>query len=286
MLKRSHIRQFLALVDAGSFTRAAERIGVTQPSLSAGVADLERQVGAKLFVRERRNLRLTDAGSRFLNYARTIERDFRSAEVGVASSAALKPRLRLGVLPTISTEMIAGIATLYKGDSSLAIYEGADAELRRKLSNGQLDGALTLTRRDDREHTSKIVLRERYRLMASVDHPLAARRLIAVADIAGETMIARRSCEILSETSAFFTERGVRPPFFLRCANDDRCLEMVRIGRGVTTAPESLVRSGVVALSLDGYDFRRSLSLVFSSGASNGNLYAPLLEACRSAAKA
>ena len=66
MIKRSHVRQFLAVVDAGSFTQAAARMRVTQPTLSLGIADLERLVGAQLIVRDRRHLRLTEAGGRFL----------------------------------------------------------------------------------------------------------------------------------------------------------------------------------------------------------------------------
>jgi DNA-binding transcriptional LysR family regulator len=96
----------------------------------------------------------------------------------------------------------------------------------------------------------------------SESHPLAAAAILDARDVAAETMIARRSCEILAETSRWFTQRGVRPPFFLRSTNDDRCIEMVRAGMGVTTAPESLAREGVVAVPLADYDFRRTLGLL------------------------
>lgn len=65
MIKRAHIRQFLAVVDAGGFTQAALRIRVTQPALSAGIAELERLVGTRLFLRNRRQIRLTEAGGAF-----------------------------------------------------------------------------------------------------------------------------------------------------------------------------------------------------------------------------
>src|SRR3546814_17677595 len=79
-IKRSHIRQFLAVVDAGSFTHAAQHIRVTQPALSTGVAELERLVGTQLFIRSRRQIRLTEAGGRFLPIARDLERGFRAAD--------------------------------------------------------------------------------------------------------------------------------------------------------------------------------------------------------------
>ncbi len=102
MIKRAHLRQFIAVVDAGNFTRAAERLGLTQPTLSAGIAELERITGARLFLREKRRVRLTDAGNRLLAHARAIEREFRAAEAGLSGAAAMAEPLRLGVLLSIA----------------------------------------------------------------------------------------------------------------------------------------------------------------------------------------
>jgi DNA-binding transcriptional LysR family regulator len=71
--------------------------------------------------------------------------------------------------------------------------------------------------------------------------PPGGRATLDPAELASDTMIARRSCELLAETSRFFTQRGVRPRFLLRSANDDRCMAMVRAGMGVTTAPDRSV---------------------------------------------
>ena len=65
MIKRAHIRQFLAVVDAGSFTQAAAQIRVTQPALSSGIAELEKLVGTRLFIRNRRQIRLTRRAAAF-----------------------------------------------------------------------------------------------------------------------------------------------------------------------------------------------------------------------------
>ncbi len=267
MIKRAHLRQFLALVDTGNFTRAAERVGIAQPSLSAGIAELERLVGAPLFLRERRRIRLTDAGNRLLTHARAIEREFRLAESDLAGSSPAASPLRLGVISSLSTAMLSQIVSAFADDRGLELVEGTDADLRKRIGEGQVDVAITLLRPEDRERPSLELFEEGYTLMLPADHALAARGQIEAADVASETMIARRSCEILAETSRWFTQRGVRPPFFLRSANDDRCMEMVRIGRGVTTAPESLVREGVVAVPLVGYDFRRRIGLLFPRNA-------------------
>lgn len=266
MIKRAHLRQFLALVETGNFTRAAERLGVAQPTLSAAIAELERMAGTLLFQRERRQVRLTEAGAKLVAHARAIEREFRAAEAAFDNAPAPMVPLRLGVIPSIATATLATIARAWREVQPMTLSEGTDAELRRKLGEGQIDAIITLLRPEDANRPSVVLLEEGYRLLLPEGHALAKAASSAVSvdarDVASETMIARRSCEILAETSRWFTQRGVRPPFFLRSANDDRCLEMVRAGMGVTTAPQSLVRAGIVAVPLADYDFCRTLGLI------------------------
>jgi DNA-binding transcriptional LysR family regulator len=262
MIKRAHLRQFLALVETGNFTRAAERLGVAQPTLSAAIAELERMAGTLLFQRERRQVRLTEAGAKLVAHARAIEREFRAAEAAFDEAPAPLSPLRLGVIPSIATASLALIARALGQMQPMTLSEGTDAELRRKLGEGQIDAIITLLRPEDANRPSVTLLEEGYRLLLPEGHALASAASIDARDVASETMIARRSCEILAETSRWFTQRGVRPPFFLRSANDDRCLEMVRAGMGVTTAPQSLLRAGIVGVPLADYDFRRTLGLL------------------------
>ncbi len=280
MIKRAHLRQFMAVVDGGTFTRAAERLGITQPSLSAGIAELERLVGTRLFLRERRRVRLTDAGNRLVAHARSIEKEFRAAEASLSDAAPPAEPLSLGVLASISTAQLTQLVRGWSGARALELVEGTDVELRRRLGEGRLSFALTLFRPEDGERGAELLLDEPYRLMLPVSHPLAAAGRLDPRDVAGEVMIARRSCEILAETSRFFTQRGVRPPFALRSANDDRCMAMVAAGLGITTAPRSLVRDGIVAMPLAGYDFRRQIGLITGAGAGAEESEA-LLTACR-----
>ena len=75
MLEDSKLRAFLALVSEGSFTRAARKLGVTQPAVSAQIASLEKTVGQALFLRGA-ELRLTPAGETFLGYAQRIQKAY------------------------------------------------------------------------------------------------------------------------------------------------------------------------------------------------------------------
>lgn len=259
MLKRNHLRQFLAIVETGGISAAARRLNLSQPTLSAGLAELERLVGAPLLMRDRKQIRLTAAGTRLLAHARTIEREFRLAETPAQDLAPVAAPLRLGVLASLPGRALVQLARDMQSTRPLVLLEGSDADLRRRLGEGQLDAILTLLHGAPAEGA---VVEEGYAMLLPQGHALAARTMVSALDLAADIMVARRSCEILGETSRFFTAQGVRPHFLLRSANEERCMDLVRQGLAVTTGPVSLAGDGVVAVPLAGYDFRRRLGLV------------------------
>ncbi|MBS0482899.1 MAG: LysR family transcriptional regulator [Proteobacteria bacterium] len=264
MLSRTQLRQFLAVVDTGSFTRAANALNVAQPTLSGGIAELERQLGTRLFLRQRRRVGLTQAGNALLPLARAIEAGFHQAEVQVGHLPVPVRPIRLGVLESAPSSWLEATVARYAGPEPLDLTEGGERELHSALANGSLDLALTLvggTRRNDGE----VLIEEDYCLALPASHPLAEASAISAADVAGETMIARRSCEVLGETSRFFTERGVRPRFSLRSANDDRVMAMVRAGLGVTVAPRSLGGPGIAMVPITEFGLRRRLGLALGA---------------------
>ncbi len=262
MIKRSHIRQFLAVVDAGSFTRAAQQIRVTQPALSTGIADLERLVGAPLFIRNRRQIRLTEAGGRFLPIARDLERGFRSADGFGCAEESDKPVLKLGTIRSVPGEFFQRIAAVLSRDFALEIGENSDSELRAAINAGRTNIAIVPLRSSERDPHVVPLYDEPMTMFVAADHPLAGQGEVAPEELAPETMIARRSCEFLDATSRFFTRHRVRPRFALRSDSDDRCLRMVAAGVGITTAPASLAIDGIVPIKVSGYDFRRELGLL------------------------
>ncbi len=77
-------------------------------------------------------------------------------------------------------------------------------------------------------------------------------------------MIVRRHCELLSETSRYFTAHGVRPFFAARTTNEDRALALVRRGLGVTVMPDCFRHPGVVRPALADFAFTRTIGVVFA----------------------
>lgn len=278
MLDRYLIRYFLAVVDQGNFSRAAEACNVAQPTLSIGIAKLERTLGQQMFVRSNQRVELTDAGARFLVHARRIEQEFNTVLQSM-TEAADRPPFRLGVLGSVpGSRIAAAVAQARPGDSHrFELLFGNERELSAHLDKRRIDCALTLVDRGAARFAERPVVREGYALALPDRHPLAGQEEITPEGLANEVMIVRRHCEALSETSRFFTERGVRPHFALRSTNDERVLQMVASGLGVTVMPASYQAPGVTRARLAGFTAERTLGWAMRREAEP--IFSPVMEA-------
>jgi len=256
------LRYFLAVVETGSFTRAADRVFVTQPTLSAGIKKLEAQVGQPLFERTNRRVFLTDAGTRFLPRAKAILHECNLA-IQSLEEAESTPVLRLGVLTTLSNravgELLAGFRAEYP-QATIEIRDGTEQELANRLDDRSLDYALSL-RRSESEERAIPLKTEDYCFILPLSHKLAGKEVVSAADLREEYMIVRSRCEVLSETSRYFTDHNVRPRLVYRTPNDSRAIAMVAAGIGGTVVPKSLVDERVRASKLRGFTYSRQLAL-------------------------
>src|SRR5215475_13035029 len=145
-MDRYLLRYFLAVAELGSFSKAAAKANVTQPTLSIGIAKLEEQVGARLFNRTTRRVSLTPAGSRFLVHARRITQDYEAALQDVAEAPQLK-RARAGVLSTIPARDLERVVNHHAkkaGGEALEILDSTERDIANRLSDGRLDVAVTI----------------------------------------------------------------------------------------------------------------------------------------------
>lgn len=268
MIDRYLLRYFLAVIDQGNFSKAALSCNVSQPTLSAGIAKLETLLGRALFIRSNRRVELTAAAVQLADHARRIEAEFAAAERSV-QQAPVAQSLRLGILASIPSVWIEDYVTdLRAADiiERIEFVEGRERELAERLARGSLDLALSIVR-DDARFAAERLMTEGYALAMAEGHPLARRDLIEGSELAGETMIVRRHCELLSDTSRYFTARGVRPFFAARVTSDDRALRLVRAGLGVTVMPDCFTAPGVVRPQLADFAFSRDIGLLFGAHA-------------------
>jgi DNA-binding transcriptional LysR family regulator len=270
MIDRYRLRYFLAVVDHGNFSRAAAHCNVAQPTLSVGIAKLERAVGTPLFVRSNQRVELTGAGSRLLAHARRIESEFNQAQRIATDSAEQEDVLRVGVLRSVPAGLIAGGIAAARGavatGAPLEIVEGSEREISGHLARERIDIAVTLVGRGADRFLEESLLEEGYCLALPADHPHATAQAVQAEALADNVMIVRRHCEALSETSRHFTERGVRPRFAYRATDDERVLAMVAAGLAVTVIPQSLARPGIACPLLAGFTPRRTIGLMFGQG--------------------
>ncbi|CCW16250.1 Hydrogen peroxide-inducible genes activator [Sphingobium indicum BiD32] len=265
MIERYLLRYFLAVVDQGNFSRAAAHCHVSQPTLSVGIAKLEQSVGAPLFLRSNQRVELTGAGARLLGHARRIEREFNLAEQAGARSAQVAP-LRIGLLTSIPGALVAqAVAACPPGDAqALELVPGTERELLARLDAERIDVALTLVRDGADRYAARPIVQEGYGLALPASHALAGQATIAAEELAGEVMIVRRHCEALSATSRYFVDRGVRPHFAFRATNDERVMQMVAAGLGVTVMPMGYGWPGMARAALKDFGERRTVGLLFS----------------------
>lgn len=270
MIDRYLLRYFLAVIDHGNFTRAAESCNVTQPTLSIGIARLEQLVGSPLFNRTNRRVDLTATGARFAVHARQIEGQFNLAErVGISD----RPRhlFRLGVINTLPQGMLGSAAAHLSNwhEGQIELVEGRERELLERLGSARIDAALSIVRPQHGRYQADPFFTEGYGLALPDTHPLAAQAVIAGEALADNVMIVRRQCELLSETSQHFTKRGVRPFFAARTMNDDRAMAFVAAGLGITIMPDCFRGSGVTRARMAEFDHERTIGLLHRGDASH-----------------
>lgn len=283
MIDRYLLRYFLAVIDQGSFSKAAVHCNVSQPTLSIGIAKLERLLARPLFLRSNRRVQLTEAGVQFAVHARRIESEFNLAE-RAAGSEVQREIFRLGTLASIPTVWIAGFAARFGRDNAagrVELVEGRERELLEGLARGRIDAALTIIRPDNGRFASEPLLTEGYSLALATHHPFANEASIEASALADNVMIVRRHCEVLSETSRHFTSRGVRPFFAARTTSDDRALALVGAGLGVTVMPDGFSAEGVARPKLTGFDFTRTIGILHAPDASGARARSRALDALR-----
>lgn len=268
MIDRYLLRYFLAVIDQGNFSKAAAHCNVSQPTLSAGIAKLETLLGRSLFNRTNRRVELTEAAVQLAGHARRIEAEFAAAEREVQQASA-QATIRLGILSSIPAGWIEDYVVALRESGTgerVEFIEARERDLTERLARGSLDAALTVIR-DDVRFPAERLFREGYSLAMAETHPLAGRAEIDGAELAGESMLVRRHCELLSDTSRYFTARGVRPFFPARVTSDDRALRFVRAGLGITVMPDCFQAPGVVRPRLADFPFAREIGLLFGEHA-------------------
>jgi LysR family hydrogen peroxide-inducible transcriptional activator len=258
------LRYFSAIVRAGSFTRAAEELGISQPSLSQQIRVLEQQVGNPLFERLGRSIRLTLHGEALRRPAADILQQVAEAKSSMDQlQQGVRGRLRVGVIPTIMPYLIAPRVGMFAArfpEVDLQFTEDTTPHLIEQLQSGDLDLAVSGLPVRNPDIVCSELAREPLFLAVAENHPLAHEKAVDLQDVQNERFLLLKEGHCLRDDVLRTCTRG-RKELHSVFETDQLAsiFQFVRSGYGLTVVPAmtSSHADGCKLIALQGGNFRR-----------------------------
>jgi LysR family transcriptional regulator for metE and metH len=266
-LEIRHLRLVAEISDAGSMTRAAERLCLTQSALSHQLRDIEGRFGTPFFVRLGRRMVLTAAGRRVLETARRVIGDLEHAEEDVRRLAGNSDgSIRVCTQCNTGYHWLAPLLTVFqRKHPRVAVHVAADATARpvEALVEGRIDLAILIDSVPDRRLRLRPLFTDEMVAVVARTHPLAGRRWVSAQDLAREHLLLYSS-----RPEESFLLRKVLAPEGLTPARvsfimlTEAMIELARAGTGVGILPRwsaqrAIASGGVAALSITRRAMRR-----------------------------
>jgi DNA-binding transcriptional LysR family regulator len=193
MLELRHLRYFVAVAEELNFSRAAQRLHMAQPPLSAAIRQLEQELGTELLLRTTREVRLTDAGRSFLDGAhRTLAELERARSDAQRAGAGEVGQLRIGFSWSARFETLPAVGRSFRRshpDVSLLTEEMWNARMLPALRSGAIDAAVSLCPEIAGEFSYQTIRSEPVIALLSRSHALAANNTLQLRDLAAERFL-------------------------------------------------------------------------------------------------
>jgi LysR family hydrogen peroxide-inducible transcriptional activator len=258
------LRYFCTVARTGSFTRAAEELGITQPSLSQQIRALEQRIGYPLFERLGRSIRLTEYGEQLRLPAIEILNQVAGAKSSLANlQEGVRGKLRVGVIPTIMPYLIApriGDFLARFPDVDLQLREETTVRLLEGLQSGDLDIAVSGLPMRNPDIVCSELAREPLFLAVADDHPLARQKGIDLPCLRSERLLLLKEGHCLREDVLMTCRRAKADlPSVFETDQLASIFQLVKSGFGVTVVPAmaSSHATGCKLIPLHGSNVRR-----------------------------
>lgn len=187
------LRYFLEVADAGNFSRAAKRLGVSQPAVSQQMRDLEEGLRAVLFQRRGKRISLTSAGLIFQEHAHAILHQVEKSlqEVG-SEPGELHGTLRLGIIPYLSGAVLPKLMGLFSAQNpgvDLSIWEISSTDIETGLEEGQMDVGLGWVTRHSPNLRYEHLCDDQFTVVVADRHPWAKRRVVDLSELHRQRLV-------------------------------------------------------------------------------------------------
>jgi LysR family transcriptional regulator, hydrogen peroxide-inducible genes activator len=237
------LRYFCAVARTGSFTRAAEEEGITQPSLSQQIVKLEKTLDARLFDRLGRSVQLTEFGRALLPQALEILRSVNGARSAIdLLRRGVAGRLAIGCIPTITPYFLAPLlgdfASRYP-DVELRLVEEITPKLVELLQAGELDLAVASLPVNNPDILCSELFREQIMVAVGAHHRLACEAKVALPELRQEKMLLLKEGHCFRDDALTICSRG-RIPFYSMFETDQfsSIFPLVSAGLGISLVPQ------------------------------------------------
>ncbi len=291
------LQYFRALAETGHYRKAAERVGISQPSLSLQIKNLEEVLKLTLVERGRAGAMLTPEGREVLTKAQTILADVAALqETSKRMKAGLAGTISLGSSPTLGPYLLPSVLRnlhqMYP-DLRLVIRDGAPTDLLDDLLRGSHDLILTQLPVQSTDVTVLRLLREPLHLAVALDHPLARKTAAGDKDLAGETVLALSGRFVLHrQVAQLANEVGAHLRADYEGTSLDALRQMAAMNMGVTFLPALYAHSEIPQpggdVALVPYrrgGFSRSIGLVWRKSSGHHAAFEIFADLIRTTAK-
>ena len=256
------MQYFIAVAETSNFHRAAERLHISQPTVSTQIHDLEEELGVELFVRGGRQVRLTDIGRLLLHKAKTIFAELTEfRELANHANGGRTGTILVGVNMGLA-EIVQSVVAVYVRKFPRVNIEYSDVfsdTINCDLREREIDVGVLYPPIDTDHLISEQLLEQRFLVALPRTSPLAKRRTLSVKDLANLVLLfSRRTDCINNKVMEMCREVGVKPKIvYTWTLPQEAGMVLVETGKGVYVLPgsEDTVRrysKGIVAVPLEG----------------------------------
>lgn len=263
---------FVAVADHGSFTRAAEALHISQPSVSARIRDLETSLGQQLFEQVGRRIYLTDAGQELRERAEVILQQVAETRRALDEIQGLqRGTLRVVATTTVGTYVLPALLgrfhRLYPG-IALALDVTNWSRAAELLRRNRMDLAVLGPTEDMDDMTVTDFMKNELIVAAAPSHPLAGRRGVPFAELATYPVVVREAGSgTRADTVRLFADHGLRPILAMELRHSAAIKQGVMAGLGVAllsrqSVGTELANGTLVMLDVEGLPIRRDWHIV------------------------